>query len=151
MNSASFDNIRLWDLENNVADNVSTVGQKKKDDTIQFDGGVGGDGMYQDDLFPLMTHNDDPYDMNLFGGGDHQLEQKERKLQMDTEMLLDQDLLAPSVPFTIVPGRMLLTLFLTIVDHGGVISSLCNQAFLCISHSFIFRFDGQVFDICFRK
>ena len=84
--------------------------------------------MYQDDIFPSIQK--DAFDVDFFmkqqtpSPGKSVLERK-----AEEDALLEQDLLAPSMPFTIIPGH-----------HGGVISSLCNC--FVFNHSTLWRVPG---------
>ena len=74
---------------------------------------VDGDrSVYHDDIFPSIQK--DAFDVDFFMKQQSPSPGKsvlERKAEEDA--LLEQDLLAPSMPFTIIPGH-----------HGGFISSL---------------------------
>ncbi len=116
--SASFDNIRLWDLEYRIQDTPPTPAMHRKTLSEASVQTPKSHQSYQDEIFPDIKR--DSYDMEYFmkqpsttPSPTSQSKMLDKKAEQNE--LLEQDLLTPSMPFTIVAGH-----------HGGVISAICN-------------------------
>ena len=97
----SYDNIRLWDLEHQAIESSlasNTLRDKEQDEEVG-----GGLDLMRDSIMEGGIE-EDAFDMGLFGN-QNVITKQGGKRGNDEMMLLDQDLLVPSVPFTIVPGR----------------------------------------------
>ncbi|KAJ3261382.1 Transcription factor spt8 [Boothiomyces macroporosus] len=100
---ASHDNLRLWDLEH-LAQEVATAKPVKPNaDQAMFQ-------TENNDLFPSFAN--DSFNMDFFSANNEPIPKPEEK---SADVSVDQDLLAPLVPFSIIPGH-----------HGGLISAMRN-------------------------
>ncbi|KAJ3303702.1 Transcription factor spt8 [Kappamyces sp. JEL0829] len=123
----SFDNIRCWDLDHKSLDNPTTP-MKKDDSDLDLDGAI------QDDLFPGLKETQPMFEKDYFKSQDRDGDLKARQSDIDA---LDQELPAPSVPFTIIPGH-----------HGALISGLASRGNILISTSGNKGYEGHSNNLC---
>ncbi|KAJ3324464.1 Transcription factor spt8 [Boothiomyces sp. JEL0866] len=101
---ASHDNLRLWDLDHLAQEvtNAKPVKPSVNEPMFQAE---------NNDLFPNFTN--DSFNLDFFSNNESIPKPEEKTVDVS----MDQDLLTPLVPFSIIPGH-----------HGGLISAMrtCN-------------------------
>ncbi|KAJ3344403.1 hypothetical protein HDU91_000247 [Kappamyces sp. JEL0680] len=101
---------------------------KKDDSDLDLDGAI------QDDLFPGLKETQPMFEKDYFKSQDRDGDLKARQSDIDA---LDQELPAPSVPFTIIPGH-----------HGALISGLASRGNILISTSGNKGYEGHSNNLC---
>ncbi|KAJ3276204.1 Transcription factor spt8 [Terramyces sp. JEL0728] len=97
---ASHDNIRLWDLDHLAQETTPAKPAKQNADVPMFH-------TESNDIFPTLTNNS--FTMDFFSTNESIPKPEEKP----AEISVDQELMVPLIPFSIIPGH-----------HGGIISAM---------------------------